>query len=63
MTNINMNEIFVAKINMAKPTMVKLLTMSKMYLAKINMNEIIMAKSTMAKLSIKLIMNILIMVK
>jgi len=29
---------------MAKPTMVKLLTTSKMNLAKINMSEIIMAK-------------------
>ncbi len=29
---------------MAKPTMVKLLTMSKMNLAKTNMNEIITAK-------------------
>jgi hypothetical protein len=29
---------------MAKPIVVKLLTMSKMNLAKINMNEIIMAK-------------------
>jgi hypothetical protein len=38
MAEINMNEII-----MAKPTMVKLLTMSKMNLVKINMNEIIMA--------------------
>jgi hypothetical protein len=32
---------------MAKSTMVKLLTMSKMNLAKINMNEIIMVKIKM----------------
>jgi hypothetical protein len=37
---------------MAKPTMVKLLTMSEMNLAKININEIIMAKPTMVKLTI-----------
>jgi len=34
---------------MAKPTMVKLLTMYKMNLAKIYMNEIIMAKPTMVE--------------
>jgi hypothetical protein len=32
------------KIIMAKPTMVELLSMSKMNLGKINMSEIIMAK-------------------
>jgi len=37
---------------MAKPTMVKLLTMNEMNLAKININEIIMAKQTMVKLTI-----------
>ncbi len=62
-----MNEIIIAKIKMvkkimAKPTMVKLLTMNKMNLVKINMNEItmakikifkiIMAKPTMVKLTI-----------
>jgi len=34
---------------MAKPTMVKLLTMNKMNLAKINMSEIIMAKINFLK--------------
>jgi hypothetical protein len=52
------------KIIMAKPTMVKLLTINKMNFATINMNEIIMAKikvlkivmvkPTMAKLTIVL---------
>jgi hypothetical protein len=39
MVKINMNEVI-----MAKPTAIKLLTMSEMNLVKINMNEIIMAK-------------------
>ncbi len=50
---------------MANPTMVKLLTKSKMNFNKINVNEIIMVKTTMAKLTInfKLIIGVLIMVK
>jgi len=37
---------------MAKPTIIKLLTMNKMNLTKIKVFEIIMAKPTMAKLTI-----------
>jgi hypothetical protein len=35
---------------MAKPTMVKLLTMSELNLVKINMSEIIMAKINVSKI-------------
>jgi hypothetical protein len=49
MAKINMNEII-----MVKPTMVKLLTMSKMNLVKIKMCKIIMEKPSMAKLTIVL---------
>ncbi len=45
MAKISMNEII-----MAKPTMLKLLTMNKMNFAKININEIIMAKIKMFKI-------------
>jgi hypothetical protein len=58
MTKINMNAIIVGKIKMvkiffAKPTMVKLLTTSKINLAKINMSEIIMAKIKVFKIIMK----------
>jgi hypothetical protein len=45
---------------MAKPTMVKILTMSKMNLVEINMSEIIMVKIKVFKINnnFKLIMSI-----
>jgi hypothetical protein len=50
MTELIMEKMKMVIIIMAKPTMVKLLTMSKMNLVKINMSEIIMAKIKMFKI-------------